>query len=624
MTAPFTVCLVGAGPRGLCVLERLCAAERAAPSHPAVTVHVVDPAPPGAGAVWRTDQSRQLLTNTVASQITVFTDACASVEGPVEPGPSLYEWAVQGSCPAEVAPQARALRPDSYPTRALYGAYLRDCFRRVVAGAPPHVTVTVHRSRAVAMADTHGVAGGPQGVRLADGTRIHGLDAVVLALGHLPAQLTPRQERTASLARIHRLGYVPPANPADVDVSGVEPSEAVLLRGLGLNFFDYMALFTGGRGGVFVRAGGRLVYRASGNEPLLYASSRRGVPYHARGENEKGAFGRHVPRVLTPEVVAGLRRRERVRFTAEVWPLIAAEVEGVYYGTLLGVDYLSASPRERAALLAGVPAAARWDWERLQHPLRGRSFAGRAEFREWLLGYLARDVRAARAGNVSGPLKAALDVLRDLRNEIRLVVDHNGLEGGSHVDELEGWYTPLNAFLSIGPPVSRIEEMAALIEAGVLELTGPGTRIGIDTEHPSFVARSTTVPGPPVRARHLIEARLPPADVRRTADPLLRHLLLTEQCRPYRVEGDCGVSHETGGLAVTPRPSRVIDGQGRPHPRRFAYGVPTESVHWVTAAGVRPGVDSVTLGDADAIARAVLGLGRVRWEVEREAVEVAV
>lgn len=31
-------------------------------------------------------------------------------------------------------------------------------------------------------------------------------------------------------------------------------------------------------------------------------------------------------------------------------------------------------------------------------------------------------------------------------------------------------------------------------------------------------------------------------------------------------------------------------------------------MHWVTAAGIRPGVDSVTLGDSDAIARAALGV----------------
>lgn len=57
----------------------------------------------------------------------------------------------------------------------------------------------------------------------------------------------------------------------------------MLLRGLGLNFFDYMALLTTGHGGTFVRSGSLLVYRPSGNEPRLYAGSRRGIPYHARG-----------------------------------------------------------------------------------------------------------------------------------------------------------------------------------------------------------------------------------------------------------------------------------------------------------------------------------------------------
>ncbi|MCC2274849.1 FAD/NAD(P)-binding protein [Streptomyces sp. ET3-23] len=630
--SPIEVCIVGAGPRGLSVLERLCANERATPSHRSVTVHVVDPAAPGAGTVWRPEQSRELLMNTVASQITVFTDDSARIEGPVEPGPSLYEWArseaVEGQDPDTVA-EARRLGPDTYPTRAFYGRYLHDCFRHVVDRAPQHIEVVVHRSHAVAMADTEGVPGGPQGIRLEDGTRLNRLDAIVMALGHVPAHLSPREARTASLARIHHLGYITPANPADVDLTAIRPGEPVLLRGLGLNFFDHMALFTAGRGGTFDRdTGGRLTYRPSGREPKLYAFSRRGIPYHARGENEKGAYGRYFPRLLTAEHIATLRDRAAVgipvRFGTDLWPLIAREVESVYYGTLLEswgraderepftVRFLTLEDEdERDALLDEhrIPPADRWSWERLSKPYGDREFASREDFRAWLLTYLAEDVRAARAGNVSGPLKAALDVMRDLRNEIRLAVDHGGLEGTSHRDDLDGWYTPLNAFLSIGPPAQRIEEMIALIEAGVLEVTGPGTVVRIDTtEAAAFTASSDLVPGEPIRSKVLIEARLPEPDLRRTADPLLRHLLNTDQITTFRIDAATGSSYETGGLAVTERPYHVIDGRGHAHPRRFAYGVPTEAVHWVTAAGIRPGVDSVTLGDSDAIARAVLAL----------------
>ena len=114
-----------------------------------------------------------------------------------------------------------------------------------------------------------------------------------------------------------------------------------------------------------------------------------------------------------------------------------------------------------------------------------------------------------------------------------------------------------------------------------------------------------------VRATVLIEARLPEIDLRRTADPLMNQMLRTGQCHPYRIpdgDGTSGADYETGGLTVSERPYHVIDARGVLHPRRFAYGVPTESVHWVTAAGIRPGVGSVTLEDSDAIAAAVLAL----------------
>ncbi|MET8694031.1 FAD/NAD(P)-binding protein [Streptomyces bauhiniae] len=628
MSTPSEICVVGAGPRGVSVLERLLAQERKSPSRERLTVHLVDPSPPGPGRVWRTAQSPHLLMNTVASQVTLFTDHSVDIVGPVEDGPSLYEWArrlaATGTADEAIAAEARALGPDSYPTRAFYGHYLRWVFRRLIATAPAHITVRVHASRAVALDDTGPVPGGPQSVLLADGTRLTGLDAVVLALGHLPNQPGDEIRRFTDFAATHGLTYLPPANPADHDLSGIGAGRPVLLRGLGLNFFDHLALFTLGRGGSFTRVGDRLVYRASGEEPRMFAGSRRGVPYHARGENQKGAHGRHEPRLLDQERVAALRERarrgERLTFRADLWPLIAREVQGVYYAALLtarGQDataFADAYPHvpesEEDAFLdaAGIGAADRWDWARVARPYGEREFGSVAEYRAWLLGHLRQDVADARAGNVTGPLKAALDVLRDLRNEIRLVVDHDGIDGASYRDQLAAWYTPLNAFLSIGPPASRIEELTALIEAGIVEILPPGLLVDTDDDGPAFVARTLggADVGPPFAA--LIEARLPEPDLLRTADPLLRHLLSTGQCRPHRIPTAHGGVYETGGLDVSTRPYRLVDAAGRAHPRRFAYGVPTEAVHWVTAAGIRPGVGSVTLEDSDAIAHAVLSL----------------
>ncbi|MEU6818467.1 FAD/NAD(P)-binding protein [Streptomyces sp. NPDC046860] len=631
-STPSEICVVGAGPRGVSVLERLLAQERKSPSRDRLTVHIVDDSPPGPGRVWRTAQSPHLLMNTVASQVTLFTDTSVTIVGPVEDGPSLYEWARRlagtgappGGPDGPVAAEARALGPDSYPTRAFYGHYLRWVFRRLLATAPAHITVRVHTARAIALDDAGPAADGPQSVLLSDGTALTGLDAVVLALGHLPARPDPGTRGLADFAATHGLTYLPPANPADHDLTGIAPGQPVLLRGLGLNFFDHLALLTLGRGGSFTRTGDRLVYVPSGREPRMYAGSRRGVPYHARGENQKGAHGRHEPRLLDRERVEALRTRarrgERPGFGTDLWPLISREVQGVYYAALLtarGQDataFADAYPhvpdsQEDAFLHAsGIGAADRWDWERVARPYGDREFTTAADHRAWLLDHLRQDVADARVGNVTGPLKAALDVLRDLRNEIRLVVDHDGIDGLSYRDELHGWYTPLNAFLSIGPPASRIEELAALVEADIVQILPPGLRVDTAPGLPAFLART---PGgadtaPPFRA--LIEARLPEPDLQRTADPLLRHLLSTGQCRPHRIPAAHGEAYETGGLDVTQRPYRLVDAAGRAHPRRFAYGVPTESVHWVTAAGIRPGVGSVTLEDSDAVAHAVLSL----------------
>ncbi|WP_228080566.1 FAD/NAD(P)-binding protein [Streptomyces profundus] len=638
------VCIVGTGPRGLSVLERVCANERKSPGHQAVTVHIVDPYQPGPGKVWRTDQSRHLLMNTVASQVTVYTDDSVVMDGPVEVGPSLHEWAadlakradapeVRARHSEQTLSEARRLGPDAYPTRAFFGDYLADAFQTIADGAPAHVTIVEHRTRAIALTEEPG-DGGAQSLALADGTRLTGLDAVVLALGHVPARPTRREATLAEAAAAHGLRYFAPANPADVDFSAIEPGETTFVRGLGLNFFDVLSLLTEGRGGVFERVGDALRYRPSGREPHIVAGSRRGVPYHARGENQKGPYGRYMPRLLTLERIARLHERaavgERLHFATDLWPLIAKEVESVYYGTLLAVRgrgrereafvrrYLAAEGRAaEGALLdaTGIAPGDRWDWETIAHPYRDRVFADRADFHAWLLDHLAADVREARAGNVDSPLKSALDVLRDLRNEIRLAVDHGRLAGDSYRDDLQSWYTPLNAFLSIGPPVSRIEELIALLKAGVVEVLGPQVRLAapdpgrrLPPGEAAFTAVSTAVPGPPVVATTVVEARLQEPDLPRTAEPLLRDLVERGEASRHRVDGSCGTRYEMTGLAVTERPYQLIDGAGRPHPRRFAYGVPTETVHWVTAAGIRPGVNSVTLGDADAIARAVLAL----------------
>ncbi|KAL9063686.1 MAG: hypothetical protein Q9161_009331 [Pseudevernia consocians] len=614
------IAIVGAGPRGTSVLERLCASARdlLAPSA-LLTVHLIDPSPPGPGHVWRTTQSPELLMNTVTSQMTLFTDDSIVCKGPIRPGPSLYTWAKDAGL---------ELGPDDYSSRAQYGQYLEWVFREVMQRKPPQVKVEVHTTYAVALDDA---PHGRQILTLSNGRTLSGLSAVVLAQGHVPLHSGPKLQQHIMYAKQHGLRYVSPSNPADIDLSSLAPGEPILLRGLGLNFFDYMALLTVCRGGNFTRTpDGALRYHPSGKEPQMYAGSRRGIPYQARGDNAKGAYGRYMPNVFTEDVITGFRKRadsgDAPDFLGEIWPLVAKEVEMVYYENLLGRHGDGSEPTEfRDRFLAtphnspeetqfldelSIPEADRWSWKHIQWPYRDRTFESASAWQDWLLSHLREDAVQAAHGNVDGALKAALDVLRDLRNELRLIVDHGGLSGTSRRDHLDHWYTPFNAFLSIGPPRQRIEQMVALMEAGILQVLGP--RLDVQAEDRAWLARSLEIPNSTVRVTTLIEARLPEPDLQHTADHLLEHLLKTGQSRPHTIDG-----YVTGGMDVTLSPYHLIDDQGRAHARRFAIGVPTEGVHWVTAAGARPGVNSVTLTDSDAVAQAALRVAMTETRVTK-------
>ena len=93
-------------------------------------------------------------------------------------------------------------------------------------------------------------------VGLADGAVLT-VDSVVLALGHLESRLNPEQRELQAAAEEFGLLYLPPAAPADVDWSLVPAVKPVLVRGMGLNFFDAMGQLTEGRGGRFLPGDGR-------------------------------------------------------------------------------------------------------------------------------------------------------------------------------------------------------------------------------------------------------------------------------------------------------------------------------------------------------------------------------
>jgi hypothetical protein len=244
----------------------------------------------------------------------------------------------------------------------------------------------------------------------------------------------------------------------------------------------------------------------------------------------------------------------------------------------------------------------------LGRPFDGQTFARPSAFRDRLTRLLHADVAAARAGTALSPLKAAMEVLRSLRPALPAIVDFGGLLPQSQRDFLNR-FAPMSFALSAGPPASQVEQLAALLEAGIVEVPGPSAQFGTQNRPGSFVVCSPRVRGSRRSARTLVEAHAPGVDLPRDTSPLLRNLrrkgLISEYVTTDPITGE---RYHTGGLAVTGAPYRVIDAAGRAARDIYAIGVVTQNTRWFTQVGTgRPGQDSPLCRDADAIALALLG-----------------
>ncbi|MCG6498664.1 FAD/NAD(P)-binding domain-containing protein [Kitasatospora sp. A2-31] len=622
-----TLVIVGAGPRGTGLLERIAAnAAELLPADRPLEIHLVDPYPPGAGRIWRRDQSPLLRMNSMAEDVTMFTDERSAIDGPVRPGPSMAEWAAR---PEEFEPfreaddpaireELRTLAPTDFPTRRAQSAYLDWVFRRAVADLPPHVTVTVHRDTARRI---EGPVDGPQSVHLGD--RVLTADHVALTLGHLDSAPHPRYAADAEFAARHGRFHLPPAFSADADLDGIAPGEHVVLRGFGLAFVDLVALLTEGRGGRFEETPTGLVYRASGREPVIHVGSRRGVPYHSKTDYALQGPRAPLPRYFDAAAVdAVLERPGPLEFRRDFWPLMAKDIGFGHYHELFhahpertalpwaeflaGYDaYGWYSPELSGLIDRAVPDPAdRLDFEQLDHPLAGLELGSAQDLQDHLRRYIAADAGRRADPAHSADLGAFLAVL-SLFVQLPRVLSSGRLTARSVAEEVDEWFFGFFSYVASGPPGFRLRQLLALSEAGVVRFLGAGIRVERDESTGTWRASGTTVPGHTVTATALVEAYLPKHDLTRTRDPLLRDLhgagRIVEE-----VVADAEHTHRSGLVTVRPGDSRVLDPalDGGAHPRRTALGPHT--THRSAAAFARPRTDAPGFRQNDAAARALL------------------
>ncbi|WP_422758062.1 FAD/NAD(P)-binding protein [Paenarthrobacter sp. C1] len=637
------VALVGAGPRGTSVLERLLANWAAKRAEGAtLQVHVVDPYPAGSGHVWQPEQSRLYLMNTQSFYPTLIPED-SGLAAPLAGG-SFDQWREArrrdgaGLNDAEKAELA-TLESHDFPSRALYGRYLRQTLAGLLERKPEGVEVTFHETLAVAARPVDGMFD----VELADGGTLT-VDSVVLALGHIESRLNPEQKLFKRAADELGLLYFPPAPPADVDWQVVPDNEPVLVRGMGLNFFDVMGQLTEGRGGKFLEAGapgaGVLEYRASGREPRIIAASRRGTPYRAKAGLE-GYYPRSITmRYLTEDAVDRFRAAGiQPGFDHDLWPLLHRDALWAYYSTLARSQ--PAAIKDPAQFLADledalqphahttanwesdvevlvekhVAASRRLNLRGLAAPLAGRTFASRRDLDAAITAYLDDDARRSALGE-SDPVKMAIGALHTGRAILKTVVADGGITDESWLAGLRGWFESFVEGLASGPPALRSEQLAALARAGVVSFVGPDPKFSVDRGAKVFRAASPWVHEGPAEARTLIEAMSPANRVGINISPLLEQLMADGLVRTKIMMSVEGTPMQTTGLDVEPHPYRPLAANGSITENMYVLGLQLSASQWgnAIAAEARPRSGRAyasgqrTLRDADEIARSILGL----------------
>ncbi|KQO96678.1 hypothetical protein ASF30_16370 [Leifsonia sp. Leaf264] len=625
MVDPVRVVIVGAGPRAVMLLERIAANLAVASAEDAATrldVTLVDPHPPGAGRIWRQAQSPLLKLNSMAKDVTVFTDESCRIDGPVVPGPSMIAWAEEvrsGLRPevrvtdAGLLAEIAALRGESFPTRRLNSAYLGWFHESIVRDAPESLTVTVIQASVqsvvdvgedVDVGDDGGGGTGPHRVTLDTGEALEA-DIVVYAVGHNAREHGQRERELQAFAERNAVTYIAPDFTADADLSGIRAGDHVIVRGMGLAATDLVVLLFEGRGGSFHRgADGRLVYRASGHEPIAHLGSRRGVPYRSKITS---TLQGDAPRleVLTPERIAALGAASgTLDFDRDVWPLVATEQLLGYYRELSTghADRVSSewasfselirshpwnSPELLAAIEQAVPDAAdRFDLVSFDRPLGGELYASPEQLQQRLRRHIAADLahrteqrHSATQGLFLATLYAYMavtEIPRDAWNEV------------SRSQTLPRDWHAYFSYVASGPPGHRLEELLALSDAGLVRFLGPDVRVRT-VDGIGFIADSPCVPGS-VQAAALVDAWLPEAHAAESINPVLRELV--------------GRGAGAGRITVHSEHSRVVDGAGREHPSAFAVGSFTAAPE--TGAFTRPGTNALPFRANDALARALI------------------
>jgi uncharacterized NAD(P)/FAD-binding protein YdhS len=576
------IAVIGLGSWGLSVTER--AVHRARQRPGPIRLHLIEPGQLG-GGVYASEQPDYLVLNNPCGQLSLY----ASPDGDEPPAYALglHEWAVRegyrwvdyecrrGGVGVQIV-------ATDYLPRRLMGEYLAWFYETLLANAPTNLQVVRHYAAAT---DITPEIGGRERVTLSNGTDLS-VDHVILTSGH-----TYNAEKPKSPDEVH---YLRPYPVEYFDIP-LPPGAPVAIAGMGLVGFDLITALTIGRGGTYVNEGTRKRYVASGNEPDIYLYSRSGVPYCAKSAHGVDPYGDYRPVVCTPEAFAllikpeGSPLRRRVDFRHELLPMLFAEMQVRYYthaAYLKGGVVASEATREqlRASWVDGTfemtvtslePTYGVFDPASYVFADAGASYESSAEYQAHVYEMVETDLDEALTVGGS-PVKAALEITRILRDQLREVIEFGGLSLESYIDFQTNVRGRINRF-EAGPPPLRSQQLLALLDAGAVKVPfGPYPDV---TPAPDggIQIRSTRLDSEvSVTMKGVIRGHLDLPSLAQSSSPLLSRLYakgrLTQMSYGETVVGSVAISEDF----------HPYDAEGRLQTNLTLLGVLTEGVRYFT------------------------------------------
>ncbi|MBA3774282.1 MAG: FAD/NAD(P)-binding protein [Ramlibacter sp.] len=319
---------------------------------------------------------------------------------------------------------------------------------------------------------------------------------------------------------------------------------------------------------------------------------------YGESRNVYADYIKHIDALLTAPEEQGLRlspsdrsaicRFIKVRSGSEVDDRLAA---------LSNVEFLRAARRlNQIESRWGHPESIlqhAFVWNEIIDPLEGFG-AEAGDLHATAAAWLERDILYASQGNMSNPIKAAVDgAIRDLRPCFRKQVEW-GAGGPAGTRELfSKWYRVTNR-LAVGTSLELMRKILALNDAGIVDLSfcrNPTKELRSGALHLELGGRSAF-------ANAALNAIVHRFNLSQTDSELYRNLVLQGIVREWKIS-DGVESYSPGSLDIEGDSRLVVALNGVAHPNMVALGSMVDGPFYYRLALSRPYVADTIIFDAD-------------------------